>query len=631
MPVILKDGVKILTDTIKGGLRHQDYPYVNKIAKDFTTYATGQGITEKLERFNGGETLELFKQRVILTITNTVDLVSGVVSPFDQVARTAATISMTWAGLEATTIAKNKILVESAADKFWGQKSVSDYLGNRKARVDSQDPNSFFVVEFKESVNSDDPEAPLINPYPFEVNSEEAIDYIYKNNDLQYLTVLNKIMMIDDKGAKVPGEKYFMYMANENLTATQIHAKTIDSFITLNPSTIYLSGITDFGQLVPGANYLYQVNPDVPDSNVYIINVYSHKIGLVPAKVFGTITDPITRHRTRLPMIFAAQCYFEDSIQTMSEFSITKRLHTFPQKWQYLPKCDKCYNGKLRLDGSECKSCNGTGTTTHASSQDIVGIRMPDELKDIVNLEMMATYKGPPIDLVKFQKEFGFEDIKRYVASAVFNSKLAKMRVKTATESENDYESIYNTLQPYADNYSDDYKFIYKIIAILRNVGDKFEIVHQFPDDFGLESFDEILDQLKKASESGAPSHVKKALYRKLTNKTYLDHPREILKIDTKDKYYPFVGKTETEIQFIIANGKATKYAATLYSLFDLIFADLEYESSLEKRDFYELDETLQRDKLKAKVEFYIKQIDDEIKAEAAAAFAAAPKDTTVA
>ncbi len=621
---LLSQGLPILLSTIQGNLRHQDYDHVCKIAKDFTIYGTGTGVEEKLERFHGGETEELFKQRLVLTATNVADIFNSCVKPLNKVGMTPANVSISWKDKDAGYNLENRKKIEEVASDFWGDKSVKNYLTRRMGPIDSMDPNSFLVVEFKEEVKSDDLESKA-QPYPFEVNSKEAINYIYKNNIIQWLIVLNDTTMLDQDNKVKAAEKYYIYLDNQTVSATQIHSKTIDTYLEVNPDTILLRNVDNFDSLLPKTKYLFATNEEGDAKRYYILNVFNHNIGFVPARRFGTESDPLTRHRTCVPVINPAKSYFEDSIQTMSEFSITKRLHTFPQKWQYLPKCDApgCYKGYGADGVAPCKTCKGSGTITHSSAQDIIGIKMPDELKDVINLDMMATYKGPPIDLVKFQKEFGFEDIRRYAQSAVYNNEVGRRRVKTATETEIDAEAVNTTIKPFGDNWSDMFMFVYYCIAELIDLGgETFECSHSFPDDFQIQTLSEILDDLKKANETGAESHIKKALTRKLTNKIYIDQPREILKIDTKDKYFPYAGKTAAEIQFILANGKTTKYAETLYSHFDLIFSDLEFEFSSKNLDFYQLEEKLQREAIKTKVDEYIKLINSEVTEAAATNFA---------
>lgn len=628
MPTILNQGIPVLLNTIDKKIRHRDYKDVCELAKDYETYgiASQDGITAKLKRFHGGETEELFAQRVVLTSVNVTDIWNSCVKPLNKVSKTPATIDLTWEGSEATENVTKRKVIQDVADNFWGTQSVNKYLANRMGQTDSLDPNSFLIVEFAEQIDSRDSKTLKAKPYPFEVNSEEAINYVYKNNELQWLIILKEDKMLNDKKQLIESEKYYMYLDNDSISATQIHKKTYEDLINANPNAVFINNVPDLNILIPGVDYYFGTSEENANNKRYfIVKVFNHNMKRVPAKRFGTITNPESRHRTCIPVIHPAKNYFEDSIQTMSEFSITKRLHTFPQKWQYLPKCDVCYKGYKNDGITKCESCKGTGTITHSSAQDIIGIRMPDDLKDIVSLENMSAYKGPDIELVKFQKEFGFEDLRRYAQSAVYNNEVGRRRVKTATESEIDFDAVHDTLKPFADNWSDMYEFIYLCIAELLDLGKGFNIVHIFPDDFQMETLTEILEDLKKANENGAPSHVKKALTKKLTNKTYIDQPNEILKIETKDKFYPYAGKSEAEVQFILANGKTTKYAETLYAHFDLIFSDLEFAASLKNIDFYQLEEKIQRDLVKAKVQEYVKEINDQAAAAAAANFVAAP------
>lgn len=623
----LSEGLPILTDTIKLKLRHPDYDHVVKLAQEMTMYATGKGIESELKRFNGRETEELFIQRVALTMCNTPDLVNSCNKPLKKVTRTPAIFNVTWPNVQSIDEAnKKKKELFDAANKFWGQKSAQTYLTDRVPSKDKCDPNAWMIIEFKETYDPANPDA-KINPYPFEVSAAEAINFYNYNNVLQWIIVLRPLQILDDEGKVNQGEKYFTYLDNHNITATEIHRTMVKNWKIQNPYT-EISSITNLDSLKPGVNYLFNTGePEEKNRRYFIINVFETKIGYVPAMIFGTETDEETDHRTRVPVINPARSYFKDSIQTMSEFGITKRLHVFPQKFQYLPKCTECFNGKEKDGMTLCKTCKGSGTVTHASAQDIIGIKMPDELKDIVNLDFMASYKGPAIDLITFQKEFGFEDTRRYAISAVYSNEVGKRRVKTATEADIDFEAVYDTIKSYADHFSDMYVFIHRTIAILRNIGKEIEITHQFPDDFQMQSVSEILIDIKGANDSGAPSFIKKELNRKLAQKIYIDQPRKLLMFDTKDKFYPFAGKSETEISFIIANGKTLRRFEVLYVHFDEIFSELEYETSLKNVDFYELDEAKQRELIKQKVDEFIKELDDTAAKAVAGAFGGAPSD----
>lgn len=635
MPTNLKQGAKILFDTINYGLRHQDYNRVIEVAKDFTIYATGKGISDKLQRFNSRESTEQHVQRLLLTIPNVQDIFFSCVKPLTKVGRTPATINLSWANKDTKETVSLKNQLVNAAKNFWGKKDVNQYITQRQADLDSTDPNSFVVIEFKEAVDPSDPNSKA-KPYPFEVNSAEAINYCYKNNDLQWLVVLNGNKMIDKKGIESIGETYYIYIDNESIKATQITKDTVDQYV-LEQNLIQIDNLNDIN-LLPSIKqkYLYTTadkKNKKSDGKYFIIEVFEHKIGFVPAIRFGTVLDPQTRYRTCLPLIFAAQSYFDKSIKAMSEFDLTNCLHVFPRLLVYADACQGepmgedmyigCMNG-MRPDGkTTCNACHGTGFKGHISAQDVIQVRMPKDLKDIVPLENLIAYKTPPIELLEIQKKFGFYELRQLAQGAVYNSDVftKDQVVQTATGKMIDLDAVYDTLKPYADTYSEIYIHIYRCIAALRDIDTELVIEHKFPSDFKMESLGTLLDYLQKANANGAPSYIKKSINKKITHKVYIDEPREVQKIETKDKYFPFAGKTESEINYILANDLTTNFNKIFYANFDNIFSELEFDSSKDELDFYDLSEEQQTLLIETKVNELIDEIDNEDANSSAEAF----------
>jgi hypothetical protein len=626
MPKI-KDAAPILFDTINNKKRHLDYDHVVNLAKDYTAYATGKGMADYLKRFNLRETEEAFQQRLTLTQVNTPDIVSRLKKPIAKVNRTPATFNIAWDGKDAqSTIDKKKQLV-SVGQKFWGDKSVEKYFTQRLADLDTLDCNSFLVIEFKENVDKKNPEVKA-NPYPFEVNSAEAVNFQYINNVLQWLIVLNATIMRDDKGNPSAGELYYEYTENETIKATEIHPTTVDAFRLANPRAIEINAHDPNLVMQPKQIYLYSTGKEEekgqstsPSSKRwFVMQVFEHKVGFVPAKRIGTHLDPETRFRTCVPVIHAAKCYLEKSIKAMSEMDLTMILHTFPQKIQYADPCDGfrsegqlvgCIKGKT-AGGDICKSCSGTGFKGHVSAQDVIQIRMPREVAEMVSLENIMVYKHPPIDLLKFQQEHAFDLLINTSISAVYNSQIFSQRkiAETATGENIDLDAVYDTLKDFADNSSEFYVFAYKVFASLRSMSQGLVVTHNFPSDFKMQSLNSLLDDLEKANKNNAPSHVKTAINKKIVGKIYADQPGEVLKIETKNKYYPFQGKSEAEIALILASGYTTRFNQVFYSHFDLVFSDLEYQTEQRQLNFYDMEETMQRTLISAKVTEIMNQID---------------------
>jgi hypothetical protein len=79
-------------------------------------------------------------------------------------------------------------------------------------------------------------------------------------------------------------------------------------------------------------------------------------------------------------------------------------------------------------------------------------------------------------------------------------------------------------------------------------------------------------------------------------------------------KHYPFNGKTDKEIQEAIANELVTKELQVLWANFVNIFQELEVEQEQTNPDiwFYDLTFQIQTEKMNAKVEQIISQLEDQ-------------------
>jgi hypothetical protein len=611
-------GIAILTDTIKNNLRHCDYLRTLEIAKDYKAYVTGCGIDLKLKQFNLREDDKLFDQRKRITQSITPDIANSIMNPMYKVGRTPATMIVDWKGAEDTS--KNKAELFDAANNFYGHESVNDYLSYRLPELDSTDPNSFIAVEFAEKINPEDLNAPKAEPYPFEISSSEAINYKFINNQLQFIIVNTYKKDYDEKGKECQLNKYTIYLDNVSIVAEEYTKQGFEKEIIeveegepmpVPLETIMINGIQS------GVEYLYVIGKNKENKNgrYFTIKMYEHNIGFVPVFRVGSRHDLITEGRTKVPLMHPAQPYFEKSIKTMSEFDLAIALHTFPQKIQYSDACLGQGEGETKIycnagytpSGTKCKACNGSGFKYHQSSQDLIQLRMPKDLKDMVSLENVITYKAPPIDLLEFQKKYALYELRTAAQTAVYNSEVfSKDEVQqTATGKIIDLDAVYDTLQPFAKRYSTIWTGIIRAIASLRNVDTDIIVFHKFPNDFKMKSFSALLDDLVKANQNNAPSHIKNSITSDITKKLYIDQPNEVLKIETKNKYMPFQSKTENEIQFIISNDLTDTYNKTLYIFFDKIFHEIEYEQGLNSLNFYAMSETMQRELLDKKVNEY--------------------------
>ncbi len=607
----LAKGKKVLKDTIKFDLKHKDYERVTTLADEYTKFVTGVDIDKLLKQFTPRENAEAFTQRVALSQLITPDMANRIAAPMYKIGRTHADESITWT--DNTDSEKKKADLKEALNKFYGDQSLDSYLNQRIVELDCTDPNSFIVVEFQGEYDPAKPDN-KVKPYPFEVNSEDAVNYRYINNELQFLIVEKEYKEKDLHGeGQIELDIYTIYLDNEAIVATEIQKDNLAKLMVENPN-----------------REIFYTNPEnLQQTEVYLLEVIEHKAGRIPAKRVGTRKDISTRGRTCVPMMHPAYSYFMKSVKTISEFDLTNCLHVFQKLVQYDEVCPGnheknivCNLGKT-LEGSNCPECQGTGWKNHKSSADIIRVRLPKDPKDMVNLQNYMAYFGPQMELLNFQKDFGFYELNELAMKAVYTSDLfvSDSVAKTATEKSIDLESVYDALKPFADNYSAIKMHVMYCVAEYRNIGKDLNITHQFPKNFKMESIPMLLDNLSKANTSGAPSYIKNEINRDIANKMYADKPHELLELDVKASYFPFNGKSTEEINNIILNDLTTKYNQVLYANFETIFAQIEEETNSSEISFYRMEKTKQSELVKAKVNALMAEINLETSANRTAAF----------
>lgn len=614
MAYTAEQGLPLLIDAVKNGTTHRDYKRVVELAEFYKKINTGEDIGTLMRQFTKREDDNLFAQRKAITQHITPSVCSAIKSPFYKVGRVAV-IKREIDFLNAEGRDEKISDLNKAIDFYYGDRSLDKYLENRFVDLNFNDPNSFIVTEFIEPERDQlgNLTAKVI-PYPWEVSAEMAVNFKVRNNILQWLIVKDnctykqKIVGQDKKETVVdqPGTTYTIYLDNDAIKFTQVSP---DEVVVPEDGNVYTVTSVD-GSLVQYIRF--------DKIRVYRIGYSVHKAGRVPAKRIGYKLDQLTNGRTFVSPLDAGVPYIMKMIKTVSELDLTMCLHVFPQKIQYVPKCVGesreigCEGGK-NPSGQTCSVCHGQGTVPVATSaQDALLIRMPKDPKDMIDLNNIMVYKSPPVDLVKFQKEY-IDGLVLSAQKAVFNSDVfSRAEISaTATEKFIELDNIYDTLFPFAEKFSEVWEYVVKVIGGLRDITDVIAN-HRFPKDFKFKSVSDLLNELKIANESSAPAYIKQEISRDIAVQQFMDKPEELRRIQVKEKFFPFSGKSSTEIIFIVSNQKTSLFNEVLWSNFEQIFFELETEAEQQKKYFYDYAYELQKELLTAKVNALIAQINAE-------------------
>ena len=576
--------------------KHADYQRTVDLAKEYKAHVSGVGIDDYLKRFAKREDEEMFEQRKRLTNSISQSVASSLQKPFYKVARNKnVKKKFTLKGDK-----NREEIVQKMISGFYGTnelntKGLDFWLKNRFIELTFTDPNAFVVIEWEAK-----PENVPLEPYPYEINSIDAFDYIYKHGVLNELFTRQSetIIYIDKDGAEKEKvvDAFTLYEIGSSLKVVEYCPKYFESKGIVIDETRQVTFV---------------------ENEIHFIATYNEtNLDFIPAFRVGYIRDTATDGRTFVNPFESAMPYFRKALKAVSELDLSITLHTFPQKLQYVTKCKgkgtkKCNNGMVSGTQNVCGECKGSGLQIHTSGQDAIYFPLPDDKTEMFDLDKILVYKQPPIDLIKFQDEY-VRNLKKDAHLSVYNSNMFLAEdpqfAKTATEVNTNTQGIFDTLFPYTEKFSEVWKTAVKVFVRLSGLMTDFELIHIFPTDLEIKTVAVLMAELKLANESEAPSYFRDAILEEIANQVYEGDELGREKHFTRHKFFPFSGKTETEIQFLMASPYVSNFTKVLYANFEAIFTDIEKAVP----NFYKLNYNLQWEKLNEFVKPYLEEINSQ-------------------
>ena len=576
--------------------KHADYQRTVDLAKEYKAHVSGVGIDDYLKRFAKREDEEMFEQRKRLTNSISQSVASSLQKPFYKVARNKNVKKKFSLKGDKT----REEIVQKMISGFYGTnelntKGLDFWLKNRFIELTFTDPNAFVVIEWEAK-----PENVPLEPYPYEVNSINALDYTYKHGVLNELFTTQKetIIYLDKDGNEKEKivDAFTLYEIGNSLKVVEYCPKFYEAK----------------GIVIDEARQVIFV-----ENEIHFIATYNEtNLDFIPACRVGYIRDTATDGRTFVNPFESAMPYFRKALKAVSELDLSITLHTFPQKLQYVTKCKgkgtkKCNNGMVSGTQTVCSECKGSGLQIHTSGQDTIYFPLPDTPDEMFDLDKILVYKQPPIDLIKFQDDY-VRNLKKDAHLSVYNSNMFLAEdpqfAKTATEVNTNTQGIFDTLFPYTEKFSEVWKTAVKVFVRLSGFLTDFELIHIFPSDLEIKTVAVLMAELKLANESEAPSYFRDAILEEIANQVYEGDELGREKHFTRHKFFPFSGKTETEIQFLMASPYVSNFTKVLYANFEAIFTDIEKAVP----NFYKLNYNLQWEKLNEFVKPYFEEINSQ-------------------
>lgn len=593
--------LNVLINHIKKGKTsyHRDYDRVVELSSLYKKLITGENIESLLKRYNPRETEAQFEQRIRLTQSVTPSITGKIKTPFYKVSRIDNVKNIiVFKDLEADKNDESVKKIESAKSIYFGEESLDQYMQSNFIDDSFSDPNAFLVTEFKK-FDSDKEDA---KPFPWLVSSEDAINFKYVNNTLEYL-VVKKTFKLKTTKCVINALELRIYTKEFIIKIKELEQLTGDSD-DFNITGEELSSNKKMKIIINKTKYSVELIDPVLEDNIQACRI-------------GYMRDEVTNKRTFVSPMHPALPRMMKSIKATSEMDLTMTLHVHPQLISYGPRCqgtkkDTCDSGITR-NGKECTICKGTGVVTSTSSQESILLPLPRNLEDMLDVDKLVSYKGPSIELLKFMSEFQLM-LETQCMQDVFTSESFNRIVSRNTlgEKELDMESVYDTLYPFSNKYSSVYIKQVKMISVFINVSTGIKIIHIFPKDFKLKTSKALIEDRSKAKEANIPSDLLLEIDNDIAVKIHANNPDKLIKYQIRQQHIPYKGKTDSQIQISFNMNLTTLFDKILWSNYDSIFMELENDFLENGINFYELTFDKRFLAIKEKTDEYILKIDGE-------------------
>ena len=534
----------------EGKQKHPLYKRTCELAIEYRAFVTGDGLDKFLRQFVRRESEELFEQRKRITQHVSTSVLDAIMSAFRKAHRAARTRVLEYAGGEGDA---KKAALEMILGEFTADMGVDDWVYTRVLELNETDPNALIVLEWEPF----DFKRQNAKPYPFEVHSEDALDYKRdQRGELLYLI------------ARAPGafggERLTLYMKNASFSLDEVKVKG-----TQAPPP----GTRKIGQKY----WLFTEHPP-------------HGLGYVPAFRVGYKRDPLTGGNSFVAPYQPAMPILHKQLKANSELDLTRSLHAHPLVVRVGEPCDAqgCYGGKVYGEGGEhvCGTCQGTGYKKRPTTTQEEIVVTPAKTGDLPDIERTILYKTPPVEFLQWM-DGHVERLTEQAKRAVFNAEIFTQTqvAKTATGENLDMDAVYDTLYPYMLKIAQVWNFVVKGVADITDKSAGLTANMLIRRDGRLKGFDALLEDWRKANETGAGPLVKRRIEADIANAMFADEPEKYQQWQTRERYNPFSGQSEGQIMYLLASDLVPKEQKVLYSNLGYIFDNVEKA----RPDFYSL------------------------------------------
>lgn len=267
--------------------------------------------------------------------------------------------------------------------------------------------------------------------------------------------------------------------------------------------------------------------------------VYNHGLGYLPCKKMAGVPSILrTDEIYYTSRFYYAVDILDWALLYANYLNVSIANVCFPFRWMVGDECDfqdghggGCVDGKIAGENGfkDCPSCGGTGLKIRTSPMKTYLLKSErGQDKGDTSFPQPIGFVSPQTNTLEFTRDMAAQ----YTADArkmlhVYTTNDTSSGDDTATRQLLDLKAMYAFVQPDSDQTFDIFQFLLDVIGNVREGKEFVGAELTYPTTFDFRTDADILEDIKVARESGAPTHIINSLiYQYISNRFYADDER---------------------------------------------------------------------------------------------------------
>jgi hypothetical protein len=237
----------------------------------------------------------------------------------------------------------------------------------------------------------------------------------------------------------------------------------------------------------------------------------------------------------------------------------------FPKRFEFVKSCrdvneqgEQCIGGYysgITEKANMCRNCHGTGKVKQTNEMESVELEWADGMtvENFIDLSRLIYDHRPPVESLAYL-DGKLQAFYRLIGSLIFNQDLTQgVSMRTATEVNAAEDTITNHLRNMAECIERAWEFAHMCALGYYSANlEKFDASLTHPADFQIARLEDVISEMKLASEAGAGAEAVLALKRRILHRLHRNDTNMVESAMAFERHRPYADKPDDVAMAII-------------------------------------------------------------------------------